>query len=220
MLRDDSGGRHFDPRTVELKFDLQGENGIYLPFVVDIQENRLHWFDVYSKGEFVFNNVETSNTAITKICPDMLYYFDSGARISIYELALLHAAARGKRVLLRGTIIEQFEKALAINQEMGNRRGEGATLSNIGNIHYFRGDLDEARVAYENALEINREQAHLIGQATILGNLGRIYLEGGEAGPARECLHESLDLFREAGAKNQVERIHEMLDDLERTQNS
>ncbi len=116
--------------------------------------------------------------------------------------------------------IEHFGKALTINRELGNRRGEGATLSNIGNIHYFRGDLDEARTAYEEALEINREQSHLVGQATILGNLGRIHLEGGETDAARECLHESLDLFRTAGAKSQLDRIHEMLDELERTKNS
>ena len=104
MLRDDVQGHHFDPRTVELKFDLQGSNGIYLPFVLDIRENRLHWLDVYSRGEFQFNNVESSNSAITKICPEMIEYFNSGMRISMYELSLLHAAARGQHVLLRGDL--------------------------------------------------------------------------------------------------------------------
>ncbi|MDC8757928.1 MXAN_6230/SCO0854 family RING domain-containing protein [Janthinobacterium fluminis] len=102
MFRDDVHGEHFDPRSVELKFDLQGGNGIFMPMVFDLRENRLHWLDVYSQGEFAFNNVATSNSAITTICPAMMGYFGSGVRTSMYDLALLHAAARGGRVVLRG----------------------------------------------------------------------------------------------------------------------
>ncbi|WP_256078817.1 MXAN_6230/SCO0854 family RING domain-containing protein [Massilia sp. YIM B04103] len=103
MLRDDKHGAHFDPRTVQLKFDLQGENGIFLPLVLDLEQQRLHWLDVYSKGEFEFNNADSSNAAITAICPALIAYFASGVRPSMYELALLHAAARGQRVRLRGS---------------------------------------------------------------------------------------------------------------------
>lgn len=102
MLREDLGGAQFDPRTVELKFDLQGDNGVFMPLVLDIAESTMHWLDVYAKGQFVFNNVATSNKAITKICPEMIAYFASGTRISMFDLALLHAAARGQRVLIRG----------------------------------------------------------------------------------------------------------------------
>jgi hypothetical protein len=102
MLRDDVQGQHFDPRTVQLKFALQGENGIFLPLVIDLADNTLHWLDVYSKGAFEFNNVESSKAAIAKLCPEMMTYFASGVRTSMYELALLHASARGRRVTVRG----------------------------------------------------------------------------------------------------------------------
>ncbi len=101
MLRDDVHGAHFAPQTVELKFNLQGGNGIFLPMVVDLVENKLHWLDVYSRGEFAFNNVASSNNAITTICPTMIDYFASGIRTTMYDLVLLHAAARGKRVTIR-----------------------------------------------------------------------------------------------------------------------
>jgi hypothetical protein len=101
MLRDDVGGQHFDPRTVTLKFSLQGENGIFMPVVFDIKNDTLHWLDVYSKGELAMNNVESSNAAITKICPEMIEYFGSGVRCSMYDLALLHAASRSARVFIR-----------------------------------------------------------------------------------------------------------------------
>ncbi|MCY1058819.1 MXAN_6230/SCO0854 family RING domain-containing protein [Nannocystis sp. SCPEA4] len=102
MLRDDLGGSHFDARTVELKFDLQGDNGVFMPLVLDVAESTMHWLDVYATGQFALNNVATSNQAITKICPEMIGYFASGVRLSLFELALLHAAARGRRVVLRG----------------------------------------------------------------------------------------------------------------------
>lgn len=108
MLRDDVGGRHFDPRTVELKFALQGEHGVFLPLVVDLEESTLHWLDTFSKGQFELNNVETSKAAIARICPEMIGYFASGIRMSMYELALLHAAARGQRVFLRDGDVRLF----------------------------------------------------------------------------------------------------------------
>lgn len=101
MLRDSSDGKHFDPQAVELKFDLQGENGVYLPMVFDMQENKLHWLDTYNKGQFALNNVATSNSVIQKICPEMITYFGSGVRASMLDLVLLHAASRTDVVHLR-----------------------------------------------------------------------------------------------------------------------
>jgi hypothetical protein len=62
----------------------------------------LHWLDVQSQGQFVMNNVETSKAAIAKMCPELMAYFASGVRPSMYDLGLLHAAARCQRVVLRG----------------------------------------------------------------------------------------------------------------------
>lgn len=101
MSRDDASGWHFDPRTVELKFALQGEHGIYVPLVLDLVANELHWLDVQSPGMPVFNNVASSNTAITKLCPELIDYFGSGARPSMLDLATLHSAARSRRVFIR-----------------------------------------------------------------------------------------------------------------------
>ncbi|MFO0577242.1 MAG: MXAN_6230/SCO0854 family RING domain-containing protein [Polyangia bacterium] len=101
MLRSDPQGAHFDPRTVELKFDLQGDNGIYLPLVLDLKAEVLHWLDAYSNGQLAFNNVASSRRAITRICPTLMRYFTSGVRPTLYELGLLHAAARCRTVYLR-----------------------------------------------------------------------------------------------------------------------
>jgi hypothetical protein len=101
MLRDDARGQHFDPRTVALRFDLAGGNGTFVPLVFDLETDSMHWLDAYSKGELAFNNVATSNKAITRLCPNLIAYFASGARPTMFELAALHAAARTPRVVVR-----------------------------------------------------------------------------------------------------------------------
>ncbi len=108
MLRDEPVGAHFDPRSVELKFELDGENGVFLPLVLDVRECVLHWLDVHARGRLEMNNVETSSAAITKICPELMMYFGSGVRASMFDLGLLHAAARCQRVFTRGQSISQF----------------------------------------------------------------------------------------------------------------
>jgi hypothetical protein len=108
MLRDDPGGSHFDPRTVQLKFALSGEHGVFLPLVVDLRECVIHWLDVHARGQFEMNNVETSKRAIAKICPELMSYFSSGVRPSMFDLALIHAAARCQRVTVRGRNTARF----------------------------------------------------------------------------------------------------------------
>jgi hypothetical protein len=101
MLRDDLGGAHFDPRTVELAFDLQGEKGVFVPLAVDLETDTLHWFDAYSPGHFAMNNVATSNRDVARLAPALIAYFAHGSRASLFELGLLHAAARADRVTIR-----------------------------------------------------------------------------------------------------------------------
>jgi hypothetical protein len=110
MLRDDPGGSHFDPRTVAWRFTLQGQNGVFMPMVFDLQENLVHWLDVQAKGQFEMNNVETSRKAIAQICPQLISYFRSGTRPSMWDLGLLHAAARSREVTIqhRGRSLAHF----------------------------------------------------------------------------------------------------------------
>lgn len=154
MLREDVQGLHFDPRTVELKFDLQGDNGVYMPLVLDLKEGVLHWLDVYTKGQFAFNNVASSRRAITKICPTLIDYFGSGVRPSMYQLALLHAASRCQRVYVRDGSLHRYERAPNEDAASFLARitrgdgGEGAQVAELRNrpalAALYRGDLELA----------------------------------------------------------------------------
>jgi hypothetical protein len=76
----------------------------------EAQERILHWVDVYSRGMFELNNVETSRDVLARICPETISYFASGVRMSMYELGLMHAAARGACVFIRGDATRCFER--------------------------------------------------------------------------------------------------------------
>jgi hypothetical protein len=155
MLRDDVQGAHCDPRTVELKFDLQGDNGVYMPLVLDLQTGVLHWLDVYSTGELAFNTVASSRRAITKICPSLMRYFGSGVRASMFDLALLHAAARARHVYLRGDTLRKFESvgdedAIAFLSRLCH--GEGG--ERVSAPAWSRGPARALAVLYRGDLEL------------------------------------------------------------------
>lgn len=150
MMRDSADGPHFDPRTVELKFALQGEHGVFMPLVYDLETNRIHWLDAYSRGSIQFNNVATSNKAITKVCPDLISYFGSGVRMSMHDLALMHAAARTRRVYLRGEHVAMVERgpeedAASFLARLRGGKHRPVTLPELEGpalAFLFRGDLD------------------------------------------------------------------------------
>lgn len=102
MVREDEANAVFDPRTVRLRFAMDGPNGVFLPLVVDLATRRLHWLDVSRKGQLAMNNVATSNRDIQAVCPRLIRYFEHGSRPTMLRLAALHAAARAQRVLTRG----------------------------------------------------------------------------------------------------------------------
>lgn len=101
MVRDDAEGLIFDPRAVKLRFELSGENGVFVPLLLDLEQSRLFWLDAYSEGQLAFNNVATSTRDIQRIGPAALAYWGHGVRPTLFQLAALHAAARADRVLVR-----------------------------------------------------------------------------------------------------------------------
>jgi len=149
MLRDDPGGEQFDARTVELKFELDGENGVFMPLVLDLRDGRLHWLDVHSKGQFEMNNVESSSVEIATICPGLIRYFASGTRPCMFDLALLHAAARCERVIVRDGELRQYERHLGEQDYEFHARMLAGAPTHPAELPddpvlalLFRGDLD------------------------------------------------------------------------------
>ena len=64
--------------------------------------------------------------------------------------------------------IEYYEQAVAIAREIGDRRGEGKALGNMGSALYSPGDIDNARDYYQQQLKIVQEIGYRNGEANAL----------------------------------------------------
>ena len=97
---------------------------------------------------------------------------------------------------------EHLEKSLAIQKDIGDRRGEGASLTNLGIVYQSVGDYENAREPLEKSLAISKEIGDRHGEATSLTNLGIVYRSVGEYEKAREHLEKSLAISKEIGDRS------------------
>ena len=102
MSRRGRTGEVFDPRTVEQRFDLQGNAKIAIPAVVDVDARSLLWADVNLPASLRFHSVAGYRAVLAHLGHDLQSYFGAGARPTLFELAAIHAAARCERVIVRG----------------------------------------------------------------------------------------------------------------------
>jgi tetratricopeptide (TPR) repeat protein/GTPase SAR1 family protein len=93
--------------------------------------------------------------------------------------------------------LSYFEKELLIEQEKGDRQGEGTTLNNIGLIHHARGDYDTALRYFEQSLEIIRDIADRNCENSTLNNISQIYKVRGDFDTALRYLNQSLEISRD-----------------------
>jgi tetratricopeptide (TPR) repeat protein len=95
--------------------------------------------------------------------------------------------------------IPHFERALDLYQEIGDRRGEGVALGNLGLAHDQLGELRRAIEYFERDLAIARELGDRRGEGQTLGNLGSTYADLGKTRRAIELYEQSLAIAREIG---------------------
>ena len=96
--------------------------------------------------------------------------------------------------------ISCHEQALDIDREVGDRRGEGIDLGNLGLAHAALGRAEQSIDYHEQALDIDREVGDRRGEVTDLGNLGaRPYRDLGRAERAIGYYEQALAIAREVG---------------------
>ena len=108
----------------------------------------------------------------------------------------------GLHLQLRGRSREArvcFEKGLAIAREMGDRRGEGTALANLGNTFSTLGDDGKAIGFHEQHLAVARAVKDRSGEGKALGNLGNSYANLGDASKAIAFYEQALAIAREIG---------------------
>ncbi len=95
--------------------------------------------------------------------------------------------------------IPYLEATLAAARRLGDRRGEGADLGNLGLAYHALGDVKRAIDYYQQALTIAREIGDRRGEGNRLGNLGRAYHALGDVKRAIDYYQQALAIAREIG---------------------
>ncbi|MFB2876741.1 CHAT domain-containing protein [Floridanema aerugineum] len=103
--------------------------------------------------------------------------------------------------------IRNLEQALVIYREIGDRRGEGTTLTGLGAVYRSLGQYPKALEFYQQSLAIRREVGDKAGEGTILSSLGSVYYSLGEYPKALEFYQQALAIRREVGDKAGEARI-------------
>ena len=95
--------------------------------------------------------------------------------------------------------LKHYEQSLAIQQEIGDKSGEGTTLNNISQIYDARDDYDTALKYLKQSLAIRQEIGDKSGEGTTLNNISQIYDARGDYDTALKYLKQSLAIQREIG---------------------
>lgn len=74
-----------------------------------------------------------------------------------------------------------------------------AKIYNMGQLHYFMGEFEEAKLCFEQARELDAEAENLVGQASDIRSLGFLQQDAGNLQTALELHREALQLDYKAG---------------------
>jgi tetratricopeptide (TPR) repeat protein len=96
---------------------------------------------------------------------------------------------------------EFHQKALTIDESMGNKQGMAADYGNLGLVYDTRGELDKAIEFYEKGLAIQIALGDKQGMAAKYGNLGIVYYTLGDLDKSIKFYQKSLAITEELGMK-------------------
>jgi predicted ATPase/DNA-binding XRE family transcriptional regulator len=88
------------------------------------------------------------------------------------------------------------EESLALNRDLGHRKGTHGPLRELGTVAYHRGDYDRAVRLNEQALAITHEFDNASGSGLVVCNLADALRARGDLERARALLEESLASLR------------------------
>jgi CHAT domain-containing protein/Tfp pilus assembly protein PilF len=124
-----------------------------------------------------------------------------GLAKTLNELGVLHRQlGDGPRA------IADYDRALELWRELGDRWEEANVLHNRGRVYHVRGDRAQAVDDLRAALAIQRRLGKTAAVVTTLNGLGEVYERHGEIGEARRCYEEALDVADEDPRRRAITR--------------
>lgn len=101
LVQAPADGQHFDPRAVMQRFDLRGRSVVTVPLTIDLAERRLRWLDVHVASRDELHEASGYRAALAHIGRDFADLLATQARPTLWDVACIHAAARGNVVYIR-----------------------------------------------------------------------------------------------------------------------
>src|SRR5205807_6577177 len=94
-----------------------------------------------------------------------------------------------------------WEEALALAQELGDKRELAAAINGLAQLHRVEGDLDTAEPLYEKVLGLGQELGDRETVAIGLLNLAMVAIGRGAGDRARNILLKVIAIAQEIGSK-------------------
>ena len=102
--------------------------------------------------------------------------------------------------------LENYQKAVHIDEKIGNKIHKAICLNLIGGILFSKGDREIATKHFREALSIHQQLGNRLEIAKDLVNIaGVYYFVNNDLKKARETLEESLATFQELGVSDSKE---------------
>lgn len=148
---------------------------------------------------------------------------DPAGAVRWFRRALHHALAAGDRAgeaavrtslagaeeVLGGldAALEQYQEALRIREELGERAALGTTLNHIGSLLLDRGEPDQALEYLLRALPLRQRAGHRRGEAETLDNIAVAWHHKGDHARALEFYHRAAQIAEEVGDRSGLSYI-------------
>lgn len=100
-------------------------------------------------------------------------------------------------VALTKEVLEHHEKAMAIDQQLGNVNGEATDLNNLGIIYQYLGQYEKVYLCFEQAHNLFAKSADKKGEGLALTGFASIDISRGVAQSPVKNLKSTLNKFRE-----------------------
>ncbi|WP_201272304.1 MXAN_6230/SCO0854 family RING domain-containing protein [Verrucosispora sp. SN26_14.1] len=186
FMADPGRGAPFEPKAVEQRFDLTGQVKVSTPLVIDVQTGTMRWIDAAMTGSGEQHSVARYSRTLARLSVAADDHFAAGQRVSLWELACWHAAARARTVMVRydgdarvtyrrapDESVEAFTARLvALGPPDGDGVPDDATAPGFAAL--LRGDLTVAEGAPVYALHaaaLDADRVRLLDAADLVADL-------------------------------------------------
>ena len=104
---------------------------------------------------------------------------------------------------------ENYQKAIALYEERGNRTLVAKTYESLGDLHVWGHDLAAAEKSYLQAVEIHADNQDVLGEAHALKGIGDLNIKQDQLQKAEGWYMKSLAVLRQEKPNRVVGSVHE-----------